>query len=411
MKNYQRIACALLLTLTAGLSACGSQPAAPAPASSETKAENVAQAPIENSTGQKAAGEAAAHDTNISEELTYTGSMELTYAKGFAVDYYEKDYALITVAQDSQYLLVPEGGEVPGDLPSNLVILQQPLDQIYLVSSAVMDMFISLDALDSVGFTALKEEDWYLTEAKEALRSGAISYAGKYSAPDYEQIISGGSHLAIENTMIYHTPEIKEQLERFGIPVMVDYSSYEAEPLGRTEWVKLYGLLTSHSQEAEEAFDRENGNFEAIRSDVASGKSVAYFYITGNGQANVRKSTDYMAKMIQMAGGDYIFSDLGADEDSASSSMTMTMEEFYASAKDVDYIIYNSTIDGELDSVKDLLGKSELLANFKAVKEGHVFCTTKNIYQSSMSLGTITADIHYMLADQTDALTYLYQLN
>ena len=50
--------------------------------------------------------------------------------------------------------------------------------------------------------------------------------------------------LAIENTMISHTPEVKEQLEKFGIHVLVDYSSYEPEPLGRTEWVKLYGLLT-----------------------------------------------------------------------------------------------------------------------------------------------------------------------
>ena len=75
------------------------------------------------------------------------------------------------------------------------------------------------------------------------METGDILYAGNYSAPDYEQILAEGCDLAIENTMVYHTPEVKEQLEKFGIPVMVDYSSYETEPLGRTEWVKLYGLL------------------------------------------------------------------------------------------------------------------------------------------------------------------------
>lgn len=48
--------------------------------------------------------------------------------------------------------------------------------------------------------------------------------------------------------------------------------------------------------------------------------------------------------------------------------MNMQMEEFYAGAKDADYIIYNSTIDGELTTIDQLLAKSSLLNDFKAVK-------------------------------------------
>ena len=51
--------------------------------------------------------------------------------------------------------------------------------------------------------------------------------------------------------------------------------------------------------------------------------------------------------------------------------MNMQMEEFYAKAKDADYIIYNSTIDGELSTIDELLAKSNLLADFKAVKNGN----------------------------------------
>ena len=97
--------------------------------------------------------------------------------------------------------------------------------------------------------------------------------------------------LAIENTMISHTPEVKEQLEKFGIPVMVDYSSYEKNPLGRTEWVKLYGLLTGHEEEAEEAFEAEAGSLRGtVSQEEPTGKTVAFFYITSTGEANVRKS-------------------------------------------------------------------------------------------------------------------------
>ena len=124
----------------------------------------------------------------------------------------------------------------------------------------------------------------------------------------------------------------------------------------------------------------------------------------------MRKSADYLPKMIELAGGSYIFQNLGSEED-ATSTMSMQMEEFYAGAKDADYIIYNSTIEGELSSMEDLLAKSPLLQKFRAVQEDHVYCTTKNLYQSTMELGTIISDIHRMLTGDDGDLTYLYKLN
>lgn len=347
---------------------------------------------------------------DISSGLTYSHSMELMYAAEFAVDYYEEGYALITMAKGERYLVIPEGGKTPEGLEEEIVLLQKPLKNMYLAASAVMDMFVSLDALDLIRFSALKSESWYVDEARKAMEDGDILYAGKYSAPDYERIIAENCGLAIENTMIYHTPEIKEQLEKFGIPVLVDYSSYELNPLGRTEWVKLYGLLADREEEAEKAFASEAQAFASVEEKEKSGKTVAFFYITTNGEANVRKSSDYLPKMIEMAGGSYIFRDLGAEEGTASSTVTMQMEEFYASARDADYIIYNSTIDGELNSVEELLAKSSLLEKFKAVQQGNVYCTTKNLYQSSMELGTIISDLHKILSGSEEGLTYIYKL-
>ena len=77
--------------------------------------------------------------------------------------------------------------------------------------------------------------------------------------------------------MILHTPEVKEQMEKFNIPVLVDHSSYETNPLGRTEWVKLYGLLTGHEDQAEQAFDAEAKAFEQVSDQDATGKTVAFF--------------------------------------------------------------------------------------------------------------------------------------
>lgn len=358
-------------------------------------------------TGQKE--ENAENNKDISGELTWESSMELRYASEFGVDYYKGGYKLLTIAEDSRYLVVPEGMEAPPDLKSDIIVLKQPIENIYLVASAVMDMFVSLNALDRVGFSGLKEDSWYIDEAREAMERGEILHAGSYAAPDYEQIVSKGCGLAVENTMIYHTPEVKEQLEKLKVPVLVDYSSYESHPLGRTEWVRLYGALTGKEEEAKVAFEKEVEAFETVEQGEKTGSTVAFFYITANGEINVRRSSDYLPKMIEMAGGSYVFEHLGDEEDTASSNVTMQMEEFYAAAKDADYIIYNSTTTEELSSIEDLLEKSSLLERFSAVQEGRVYCTTKNLYQSSMELGTIISDMHKMLTGEDD-MTYLYRL-
>ncbi len=338
--------------------------------------------------------------------LEYERSMELSYAEEFSVDYYKGGYALITIADSDKFLIVPEGKEAPENMEENIAVLKQPLNNIYLVATSAMDFFVSLDGLESIRLSGTNENGWYIEEAKKALKDGSILFAGKYNAPDYELILGENCSLAVESTMIYHTPEVKEKLEQFKIPVLVERSSYESHPLGRTEWIKLYGVLLGKEEEAERLFKEQEERMESVLSEENTGKTVAFFYITTNGLANVRKSNDYVSKMIELAGGRYIFENLGED-DNALSTVNMQMEEFYAKAKDADYIIYNSAIDGELQTIDQLLEKSSLLKDFKAVKNGNVWCTGKNLFQESTGLGVMIEDIHKMLSSEGDSLTEL----
>lgn len=348
----------------------------------------------------------------ISSELVYDHELELAYAEQFDVDYYEGGYALISIAEGDRFLVVPEGEAVPGDLDSEITVLQQPVQNIYLVATSAMDLFRALDGIDCIRLSGTDVDGWYIEEAKEALREGEMVYAGKYSAPDYERILSEGCQLAVESTMIYHTPEVKEKLENFGIPVLVERSSYESHPLGRMEWIKLYGVLLGKEETAQSWFEEQQEAVEAVLGQENTGKSVSFFYISSVGYVNVRKSDDYIAKMIELAGGTYIFQDLG-DSENALSTMNMQMEEFYAKAKEADYIIYNSTIDGELQTIDELLSKSSLLKDFKAVKTGNVWCTEKNLFQETTGLGQMIVDIHQMLTSEDEnltELTYMHKL-
>lgn len=340
--------------------------------------------------------------------LTVESSYPLQYAKQFTVDECTGGYELITIA-DSQYLVVPQGAAVPEDLPQGTTVLQQPIENIYLVSTSAMDPIISLGALDSIALSGTKADGWYLPEAKAAMQAGQIAYAGKYSAPDYETILASGCGLAIENTMIYHTPEVKEQLEKFGIPVLVERSSYETDPLARMEWVKLYGILLGKQQEAEQLFDTQVQRVAPLENQQPTGKTVAFFSITSNNLVTVRKGSDYVACMIEMAGGSYVFADL-TDSGNNLATINLSLEDFYAGAKDADVLLYNSTIEGSIASTEQLVEKCPLLAQFKAVQNGNVWCTAQSLFQQSMELPDLILDMNRVFTEGTPAdseLTFL----
>lgn len=343
------------------------------------------------------------------EHLKIDHHMELEYASQFQVECYQDGYRLITITDGGQFFVVPENKPVPQQLDSSVTLLSQPIENIYLVATSAMDLFDALESVDAIRLSGTEAKSWYVKAAREAMEKGEILYAGKYSAPDYEKIVAENCGLAVESTMIYHKPQVKEQLESFGIPVLVERSSYESHPLGRMEWIKLYGVLLGKEAEAEKFFREQAEKVETVIQEENTEKTVAFFSINSNGSVNVRKSGDYVPKMIEMAGGRYILNHL-EEEDNALSTMNIQMEAFYAQAKDADILIYNSTIAGEISSMEELLQKSSLLADFKAVKEGNVWCTGQNLFQESTALADVILEMHSIFNQEDKNLIYLHPL-
>ena len=348
------------------------------------------------------------HNADLGNGWKPVDTLKLEYATCFAVDYFEGGYKLFCLSDGGRYLTVPKGAEVPQGIADDIVVIQQPLGDVYMVASDTMCLFDALDALDCITVSGISRENWYIPSAVKAMESGSMVYGGKYSAPDYELLLGKGVRLAIESTMINHTPEVRDKLIEVGIPVFVEMSSYESEPLGRTEWVKCYGAMMDQEERAQKLFDEQVSQIESIDASD-TGKTVAFFYINSNGAAVVRKPGDYVTKMISQAGGNYIFDSLDEGEGSTS-SVTLEMERFYAMAKDADIIIYNSSIDGSVDSVDALVNKNVLLKDFKAVQNGDVWITDQNMYQQMMQTGRIIADFNAAVTGSNAKTTYVHKL-
>ena len=265
-----------------------------------------------------------------------------------------------------------------------------------------MDLVCEIDGLSNVKYTALKEKDWYVQKAADAMKSGDLIYAGKYSAPDYELLLAGGCKFAVENTMISHNPEVKEKLEELGMKVFVERSSYEKHPLGRLEWIKLFGVLFGKEQQAKAYFDAQVEQVKPILEKENTGKTVAFFAVSSDGTITVRKTNDYVASMIGLAGGNYSLGGYTDGEKNALSTMKMQMEDFYAAEKDADILIYNGTIEGELKTVDELIKKNSLFEDFKAVKNGQVYTTGSNFYQQSTGTCDFIEDLNKILTGDAD---------
>ena len=357
--------------------------------------------------------------------LTLIDSLPLLYTKGFEVEHYEDNaknrYSFITIAdgnmsgETSQYFLMASGGKGDISLLEENKKKNPGLTVIYdtkktcIVSGQAMDPVAKLGAMENIAFSGRKKEDWAIPEAKDAMEKGRMVYAGKYSSPDFELLLSGGCGLMIENTMIYHNPKIKEKLEGIGIPVLVERSGYEDDPLGRLEWVKLYGAIFEREEEAKKLFDEQVERIEKVKGLPETDKTVAVFSVDSNGRVSVRRPGDYISRMIELSGGKYL--PKGPLGDSSSSTVKLSMEDFFLKCESADILIYNSTISGEIEKKSDLVSKSKILKDMKAFKEGDIYCLSSDYYEMSMSTADFISDMRKVLSGEKEGLQFLKEVS
>ena len=344
-------------------------------AESESTSEATAESSTSGSDTASADGFATTDDVSDAPDITgitIESKMVLNYAECFNVYYCTDGYKLLDVKDGAQYLLVPDGKEAPDDLDSDVIVIHQPLERIYMAATSPMALFDAIDSLDTIRLSGETADNWYAQDAVDAMNAGTMIFAGKYSEPDYELLVSENCDLAIESTMILHSPKVQEMIEQMGIPVFTDRSSYENHPLGRTEWIKVY--------------------------------------INTSGAAVVRNPEDYISNMIELGGARNAFRDL--QDDSGKTSVPITMEQFYDTAEDADYLIYNASIDSTVKTLDDLLAKDSMFADYKAVKEGNVWTTEKSMYQATDKIAQFTNDINLLVTGgDPDQMVFLRKLS
>lgn len=365
-------------------------------------------------------------------QLASTGKEENTFAELFSIEHLkdenEKAYSKIEVFDkekklDTSWLLLPEGVDKVSGAPAGVNIMTFRDRQNIMVSSAsTMALINAMDALSKVPMTTA-DTTWRIQEIKDAIDKGTVKEVGKYSKPDYEQIISIGAEkhvtFAVFSTMLDSVPDVYDQLTKTcNLRIMRDQSSYESHPLGRTEWIKIYGEIFDMRDKSDAVFNGQveilNETTSKINVPEAERKTVLIFYTTSTKDTfYVRNAADYVTELVNLGGGKQV-AEIGPGK---SGNTKMTQEWFIQECSQADYVLYNWTsgASGVKDeSLQGLIDArlGDWFKDFKAYKEGNVWRTSNDFYQKMDKMGEMVADIYKMLYGEnvSDTLTYVNRL-
>lgn len=365
-------------------------------------------------------------------QLTSTGKEENTFAELFSIEHLkdenEKAYSKIEVFDkekklDTSWLLLPEGVDKVSGAPAGVNIMTFRDRQNIMVSSAsTMALINAMDALSKVPMTTA-DTTWRIQEIKDAIDKGTVKEVGKYSKPDYEQIISIGAEkhvtFAVFSTMLDSVPDVYDQLTKTcNLRIMRDQSSYESHPLGRTEWIKIYGEIFDMRDKSDAVFNGQveilNETTSKINVPEAERKTVLIFYTTSTKDTfYVRNAADYVTELVNLGGGKQV----AEISPGKSGNTKMTQELFIEKCSQADYVLYNWTsgASGVKDeSLQGLIDArlGDWFKDFKAYKEGNVWRTSNDFYQKMDKMGEMVADIYKMLYGEnvSDTLTYVNRL-
>ncbi|HBE76566.1 MAG TPA: ABC transporter substrate-binding protein [Firmicutes bacterium] len=293
----------------------------------------------------------------------------LQYTRKFKIEDVGLRSKKITDGEGNQLLLVPRGMKTPKEF-HNLPVIRIPVQRALFASMTqvcLLRPFHNQEMWASVVGVTSPAEEWYIPEIRSGLQNGSIQYIGDGYEPDFETIQA----LQPDIVFSYGGPngqfKLMRKLSELKIPYAVDNEYLETDPLGQLEWIRFIAAFYDQEQAAEAYFRQSQTRiFDTARKLQGRKRPKIAWGMIYNGKVYVAAGNSYVAKMINLAGGDYLFKQLVRD------NTALNIETFYAQSKDADILI-NSAYAPAVPSIKAMLSQAPILEDLKAVRRGQVW--------------------------------------
>lgn len=316
-------------------------------------------------------------EAGISKNEFITDSLD--YAKGFLIQK-KDDYTLVTIknpwqgAENIEYAfaLVKKGDKIPA-LNNHIKVIRTPVKKVICLSTTHIAFIDVLKETNSIVAVSGKN---YVNNSKivNRIEQNDMCDVGYDNSLNYELIASLKPDLVITYGVGGHVAGYNQKLNDLGINTLIIAEYLENDPLGKLEWIKLMGELYNKRQVADDYFDRVKRAYNKLKSLTADVKEKpkVLFGLPWKDTWHVPGGNSYLAKMVEDAGGEYIWKNNLSRE-----SLPFDIESIFAKASEATVWLNIGTAQNK----KDIVKVDERFKLFKPLHQSAIFNNNRRVNQ------------------------------
>lgn len=273
-----------------------------------------------------------------------------------------------------RYILTERSGKggKEGKLPEGTVV-KIPVERIIVYSSVHASILSELGAADKI--VGVCDAEYIVSEElRKRVSAGEVTDCGLSFSPNIERIIETKGDIIIASPFENSN---YGAAEKTGIPIIESADYMERTPLGRSEWIKLFGYLLGREERADSLFRENEKRYLSLCEKVdkkieAGAKRPTMISERKYGSSwGVPGGQSYASILYEDAGAENIFSYLNS-----AGSVQLPFEKVLEKGMDADIWLIKYTGEKSF-SYSDLKAEYPLYGKFRAFNKGKIFgCNT-----------------------------------
>lgn len=272
---------------------------------------------------------------------------------------------------DQTYYLLKRGSALPEGVDSASVIFV-PIRKIVCMSTTHIAMIEAIGESNSI--VGVSGTDFiYSPELLKNVANGKLVDVGYESSLNKELILK----LSPDIIMIYgigsESAGYVGKIKELGIKVIINADYLETDPLSRTEWLKLFGVLYDKESMADSLYQSESDEYNTLKkliSEKTTSKPKVLLGLPFKDTWYISPGNSFISTMIGDAGGSYLWSDT-----KSSKSMPYGIENVYMRGMKADYWLNISSVK----SKNEILNMDERLGDLPCFKDGNLYNNNNRI--------------------------------
>lgn len=291
----------------------------------------------------------------------------VSYAKHFSITHRGEYTELV--------ILNPENGSVEqryglvkktfkGKLPEGFIPIEVPLKSVIALSGTHIGMMNKLECLNAIEGISSAKYVHNVTVLKN-FKAGKVLEFDDLGMLNPERVLKTSAKLIMYSGFEGRPPSNADKLAKLGILCMPNYDWKEFHPLGKAEWIKLFGVLFEKEAEANAYFEDTRDRYNELCAQVKNFKEhpTVFSGMMFGDIWYMPAGESFGARFFKDAGADYV-----AKDEKGTGSVALSFENVLKKNQQTDF-----WLNVDYDSKKAILTANAKYKYFGAFQKDKVY--------------------------------------